>query len=366
MSWKSHALSDDWQNNAGVGVLIYWRIKDQMPRPLRHCIPGHLHEATLKCFQARYFLVPEDRLNKLIIGALAYAQEKYAMKVCNLACMTNHLHLHTVPMSHEQQRDFFRLANSQISLEAGKRVGWKGGIFKERYSSAIVSEEPEAQRERFKYLMSQGVKEGLVKTPEQWPGAHAAKAWLSGSMTMEGIWIDRTALDQAWREYHAERRRRRTAGKLGKVFKKPLRRPTERQFERKMLLRLTPPPAWSDHSPDELIHEAKEVRAEILAEHAELRQRVRPGWKRRLTDKRNRCHQPESTKRGKRPNFHTASAQQWLIHTKNWELWVTRYEDAASKLKRGVVSALFEFPDDCFLPTGLLPRSALKRLPQPP
>ena len=156
-----------------------------MPRPPRHFLPDHLHEATLKAMQGRYFFVPGDRINQLIIGALAYGQKKYGMKICYPVSMNDHHHWLYVPESPEQARDFFRLVNGQISHEVGLEVDWSDGLFKQRYTSTIVTED--AQVERLKYLMANGVKEGLVKRPEHWPGVNGAKALISGSMSLDGI-----------------------------------------------------------------------------------------------------------------------------------------------------------------------------------
>jgi hypothetical protein len=49
-----------------------------------------------------------------------------------------------------------------------------------------VSDEPEAQRGRLKYILSHGVKEFLVEKVREWPGVHAARALLDDE-PMEGL-----------------------------------------------------------------------------------------------------------------------------------------------------------------------------------
>ena len=154
--------------------------------------------------------------------------------------------------------------------------------------------------------------------------------------------------------------------KLGRRITDVLVKPRERDFERVMTLHLSPIPAWEGRSANELTAEFGQLRQEILDEHWEARANVRPNWKRRLTDKRQRGFRPAKTKKSKRPKFHAVTSETWLLYVKNWENWLTQYERASSRLKKGVVAALGEFPSDCFLPTCLLPSEAIQRFPNPP
>ncbi|HSJ74704.1 MAG TPA: hypothetical protein VK899_00705, partial [Gemmatimonadales bacterium] len=52
-------------------------------------------------------------------------------------------------------------------------------------------DEEAAQVDRLIYVLSNGVKEGLVARVEEWPGVHSAHALLTGE-PLEGIWYDRT------------------------------------------------------------------------------------------------------------------------------------------------------------------------------
>lgn len=56
-----------------------------------------------------------------------------------------------------------------------------------------ITEEPEAQIERLRYVLAQGLKEGSVAQALDWPGASSLPALLlNGSMHCDGIWYDRT------------------------------------------------------------------------------------------------------------------------------------------------------------------------------
>lgn len=284
------------------------------------------------------------------------------MAICYVVFMTNHFHALCLPDSEQQMADFFRLVNSQISHEVGKLVGWTGGIFKEGYGLTCVTEEPEAQIARLRYLFSRGVKEGLVERPEHWPGVCSAKALLDGSMKMQGTWVNRTELDKSNREYW-RKKKLSAALKKKRGVSKTLRPPREREFETKLELELTPLPCWRGLDPRDVKEQVHAIHAEVLVEYADQIGKVACDWKKRLTDKSLRCFRPTQTKRGKRPKFHSASKEQWKIYMNNWESWLIRYEDASRRLRQGIVEALYEFPKHCFLPTGLIPREALAKPP---
>ena len=140
-----------------------------MSRLPRTILPGQLHEVTFKTFQARFLLTPSGRLNDLVIGVLARAQRLLGLSICAVVVLSNHLHILAVPQNEHQLMRFCQFAASNISREVGRLRNWTGGIFRRRYSLVVVSDEPAAQVARLRYLLSHGVKEGLVPRPQDWP-----------------------------------------------------------------------------------------------------------------------------------------------------------------------------------------------------
>src|SRR5215210_1214603 len=63
----------------------------------------------------------------------------------------------------------------------------------------LARNEEEAQIARLKYVLGNGVKEGLVEKVSQWPGVHCVRALVEGE-TVEGYWFDRS------QEYAARQR----------------------------------------------------------------------------------------------------------------------------------------------------------------
>jgi hypothetical protein len=62
--------------------------------------------------------------------------------------------------------------NSNIAREVGDLVGWSGPFWARRYTAIVTSNEEAAQVERFRYILSHGVKENLVERVLDWPGVH--------------------------------------------------------------------------------------------------------------------------------------------------------------------------------------------------
>ena len=65
--------------------------------------------------------------------------------------------------------------------EIGRRTGWKEKVWGRRYQAIVVSAEEEVQAARLRYVLSHGVKEGLVARVEEWPGVHCAVPLMTGA-----------------------------------------------------------------------------------------------------------------------------------------------------------------------------------------
>jgi hypothetical protein len=114
-----------------------------------------------------------------------------------------------------------------------------------------VSNEIEAQLDRLEYILSHGAKEGLVERPQDWPGAHALTALLTGD-PLEGYWFDRT------QEYAARRR--------GQDFDRL-------QYATAETLVLDPLPCWGDLPEDQYRERIGSLLAQIEFKSSAERQR---------------------------------------------------------------------------------------------
>ena len=331
-----------------------------MPRPPRWIRRNRLYFITQRTFQARYFFIPGKELNAVIVGCLAYAAAKYGISLCFTTWPSNHYH-HLVRTDGEDDdecaarlRDFLRLANSQIAKEVQKlcaKAGrpWTGGIFaNERATIDEITEEPEAQIGRLRYLMSQGVKDGLCPHPCAWPGVESATAWCDGAMVLKGQWIDRTAL---WSVRRGRQRR-----KL-EVTRRWLSKRELAACTHDLALELAPLPcmdSWTLLQRQEL---ARHLCAEIVEENADKIRMLRRGWRKRLMDATMFTYRPDGAKQGIRPQVHCATKDAWRCWIAEWEQFLNRYERASRRLREGIIEAIGEFPPGCFLPSGIARRS---------
>ena len=198
-----------------------------MPRPLRYVPPDSLVEVTCRTLHGRFLLRPSRDLNEIVLGILGRAARRYRVKVCHFTYLSNHCHLLLRPADARQLAHFMGFVNGNLAKEAGRLHGWRERIWGRRYTAIVVSHEEAAQVARLRYLLEQGTKEGLVRSPLDWPGAHATQALLDGQ-PMRGIWFDRT------REYEARR--------CGQ-------RPGKYEFAEEEPLELSPIPAWGALDP---------------------------------------------------------------------------------------------------------------------
>ena len=97
----------------------------------RYLPPGtFLAEITQRCLLGHYLLRPSERLNKLITGVVAKAQEKYPVEVVGLAVPSNHYHLIATGTSQKDLSAFMNFVAGNVAQEAGRLHGWRGKVWK--------------------------------------------------------------------------------------------------------------------------------------------------------------------------------------------------------------------------------------------
>ena len=275
---------------------------------------------------------------------------------------TNHCHHLIRADNAEQVKAVFRLANRQIAHEVQKLCKehskpWNGGIFCKKRASIIEVVGREAELGRLRYLLSQGVKDGLVPHPTKWPGVQSASAWLSGSMKLTGSWIDRTSLYEI--ERGASRRKK-------KVTRKWLTLKAFKACERRVVLPLWPLPCMDDMSPNERRAIVHELCGSILIEHKGKISEVPRDWKKRLCNPAKFTYRPASAKHDIVPEVHADSKETWRLWKIEWDNWLNLYTRASERLRKGIAEALHEFPQGCFIPSGVCSSGATTRPPPLP
>ncbi len=302
-----------------------------MGRDIRYLPPEDtddtLAELTVRTIQQRYLLRPGPRLNQLVVGVLAHAQTATAMCVHGVVAMSSHIHLLVSPTTVEQMAEFMCLVNANLAKEAGRLHAWPGTMFPRRYASIPISNEPQAQIARLRYLMSQGTKENLVMAPTDWPGVHSSRAMIEGR-AMKGIWIKRREM------YYARQR--------GKDV-------LESDFTVDVELELDPLPCWRHLEAKAYRARVQEIADDIeratIARH-KRDETVPKGaeWVRR----RHPHERPKPGHRSPRPRFHAFAKKIRAQMVAAYREFLAAYRVAAERLAEGVLSVAF--PEDCFPP----------------
>lgn len=299
-----------------------------MPRSIRFTPPGHLVEITLRTMQGRLLLRPTRATARTIAGVIGRAQRRSAMEIHAVVAMGNHLHLLIRPRDAQQMASFMNHVGSNVARKVGKLVGWREKFWGRRYRAIVVSDEEEAQVARLRYLLAHGAKEGFVLSPSDWPGLHAARPLVDGSMTIDGIWHDATA---AYRD--------RAVG-----IEKP-----SSAYDEPETIHLSPLPCWA--------HLSSSVSRSRVAEMVEDIEHETTERHRRAETAPTGAHfvlacdpheKPRTVKRSPAPMFHAASKKAWSLLRDAYARFVVAYREAAERLRRD--ESPVSFPSGCFPP----------------
>ena len=288
---------------------------------------GAVVEVTGRTLQGRLLLRPSPELRAITIGILARAKRLYGVQLHSFIFLSNHFHLLVSVQDAQQLSSFMCYANSNLAREAGRLYQWKEKFWGRRYQGIVVSNEDESQIDRLAYILSHGVKEGLVERPQDWPGAHSVNALLTGE-PLEGIWFDRT------QEYAAQHR--------GENFDRLAYATVE-------ILTLDPLPCWSG-LPDDLYRQRI---ASLLAQIEEKARAAQEGKGREPLGREAILSQdphgkPIRSKKSPAPRFHALrkTVRQELYESYSW--FVAAFRSASEKLRSGDLTA--GFPSGSFPP----------------
>jgi hypothetical protein len=203
--------------------------------------------------------------------------------------------------------------NSNLAREAGRLADWREKFWSRRYRAIVISGEEGAQRERLKYVLSHGAKEGLVGDPREWPGVHAIRPLLDGEPTQQGLWFDRT------QEYAARRR--------GEEFERL-------RYTTPYTVTLSPLPCWEDLSAELQERRIAEIAEEIRVEAAVRQEEKGVAPMGADAVRRQDPHTcPGKSKKSPAPLFHAATKRVRADLFNTYYAYVAAFREAAEKLK---------------------------------
>ena len=299
-----------------------------MPRSIRF-VPeeGTLFEVTNRTLQGRLLLVPSPELNEIIFGVLGRAQRLYKVRLCAYVFLSNHFHLLVRVNDAKQLADFMGYFGSNLAREVARLTGWNDKVWARRYQAIAISNEEEAQLQRFAYLISHGVKELLVERVLDWPGVHCAGALLADRPD-EGIWFDRTA------EYWARQRNESFSA---------------RQFATRETVILDPLPCWQHLSKEAIRERVAAIVDKAEADAARAREELAKGVLGAAAVRAQiPTERPTRVKKSPAPLFHAFTRR---VHRELYEAYhqfLAAFRDAADRLRSGDRSA--RFPGGSFPP----------------
>jgi len=298
-----------------------------MGRPLRFVPAGSVVEVTSRTVGARFLLRPGPAANALILGVLGRAQHLFGVRVFAVAVMSNHLHALLGVDDGAQLASFMQHALGNIAKEIGFHHRWQGPFWSRRYRSIVVADE-ESQVARLRYVLCQGVKEGLVARVDRWPGVSTFGA-LAHGRRLYGVWRHRIASSEA----------------------PPNESRVDAKIESEYELKVSRLPALDHHSPEE--HQAY-IRAIVRAEEDAARaERTRPGNEAApfLGARRVLAQDPHAAplepKTSPAPMVHAASPSMCALFKAKYRAFVDAFRTAASCLRAGAVA---HFPEGAFPP----------------
>ncbi len=274
-------------------------------------------EITCRTLQGRYLLKPSPAVNDMVLGILGRAQRLYPVEIHAFVFMSNHYHLLISVPDARRMAEFMRYFNSNLARELGKIRGWRDKVWSRRYQAIIVSDEDRAQISRLEYLLSHGVKEGLVAHPAEWPGATTVDPLVKGRGTLSGRWRDRS------REFQAHI----STGQNAVYYSE----------ERVSLM---PLPCWRGRNRKWIATRIVELIDKILEEAPDAPAADPPDL--------DPTSAPTKLKYEPAPYFHCATRTMRKLLYEAYLWFVSAYREAAEKLRAGQLDVAF--PEGCFPP----------------
>lgn len=289
-----------------------------MPRHLRfQSKPWATHHITSRCLRGFGFLKPTPQIRAICAGTLAYSLSYHqgTIELHHLCFLNNHFHILLSAHQTTDLASFMCHFKSNLSRELGKVHDWDKTFWEGTYFSEEIVDE-EALKDVFKYITQNSVKEGLVAHPSHWRGLHGYHQLVEGK-PLNGPWVNRSKL------YASQR------------LKKPL---TEADLTTIYHIELTPPPMWSDLSPDEYQALCHELSEEAIREAHMLRKGKPPmGMKRVLAQKVFKARKAKSTTR---PLCRAKCLERLKAYREAYFNFRLLFQEASAKLRAAIYSGV--------------------------
>ncbi len=287
-------------------------------------------EVTCRTANGRFVFEPTCGLEERILGILGRGQRLSGIGIHAFVFMSNHYHLLLSARDALQLARFMGFVNSNLTRAIHRLRGESGPMWGRRYSMSLVSAEPEAQLERMRYLLRQGVKEGLVADPFAWRGPASWKATAEGAC-LKGQWVDHTRLGR-------DRRDRASVS-------------AEEGYLSEEIVELSPLPVWEELSPEgqraQFLALVEVVRKEAIQPPKDREESIATA----VTSASGEVlvvSVPSPPKRLGSPLVHAVTRAVRKLYQAAYRAFYAAYRRAAEALRRGMREV--KFPAGCFPP----------------
>jgi len=115
-----------------------------------------------------------------LLGVLARCLVLFEVQLHAFVFLSNHGHVLASVANAWHATSFVRHFKSRTAVEVQRLTGWNKQVWVERTRPVPILDDL-ASIDRLRYVFSNGVKEGLVDHPLEWPGASSASALLEGT-----------------------------------------------------------------------------------------------------------------------------------------------------------------------------------------
>lgn len=286
--------------------------------------PNSIFEIVSRTVQERFLLPPTEQGRLLILGVLARAMWTYPLvQLYAFTFLSNHYHLLASALDGGSLSRFIGYINSNVAREMGRLHGWKGRFWDDR-ASVIEVVDDDAVVDRLRYVLAQGVKEGLVSHPLDWTGASSTPALL-GDMQVEGLWVNRDRQTRGARRVNP---------------------PARESFEEVMPVKLTPIPRWAHLAADEL-----RARHQALVDAIEARAtstREAPPLGMAAIQAQSPLARPTESKRGSPPLCHASTEASRSAFRSTYSAFVEAFRAAAAAIRDTAHELFPRFPPHGF------------------
>ena len=170
-------------------------------------LPGTTYLVTRRCLDRRFYLVPSEETNAILLYALAYNAAKHGVEVHAFGYQSNHEHVELTDVRGVRP-DFIRDLHRDIAMAMKELHGIPETMWSDAVTSSVELVNEAAQVDAALYILLNPVTAGLVARAQDWPGAVS----LPGASVVNA---------RRPKTYFSERRPEHVE------------------------LRITPPPAWS-------------------------------------------------------------------------------------------------------------------------